>query len=300
MADMINVATATVEIVPTMKGAQSTITNEMTGAGGAAGVAGGKALGSSMLSSMGNTMTKAGSSMTKNFTVPIAAVGVASVAAWKEVDAGLDTIVEKTGASGTALDDMGDTLKNITSTIPTDFATAGAAIGEVNTRFGLTGQELEDLSGQFIKFSKINNQDVSTSVDSVSKMLAAFGMDASEAGSMLDALNVVGQQTGVDVGTLAQQLSSNAASFREMGLSADEAAAFLGAVDMAGLDSTQMITGLRTAMKEASSEGKTLDEALSDFTTTMNGNASESDKLAAAYELFGSRAGASIYNAVQN
>ncbi|HAC61525.1 MAG TPA: hypothetical protein DCF66_05110, partial [Lachnospiraceae bacterium] len=262
MADMINVATATVEIVPTMKGAQSTITNELSGAGSAAGAVGGKAIGSSMLTSMGSTMTKLGGSMTKTFTVPMAALGAASVAAWKEVDEGLDTIVEKTGASGAALDDMGNTLKNITSTIPTDFATAGAAIGEVNTRFGLTGQELEELSGQFIKFSKLNNQDVSTSVDSVSKVLAAFGLEASDAGSMLDALNVVGQQTGVDVGTLSQQLSANAASFREMGMSADEAAAFMGAVDMAGLDSTQMITGLRTAMKQAAGDGQTLDEAL--------------------------------------
>ncbi len=300
MAGMIEVAQATVTIIPTMQGAQQTITNEMTGAAGTAGTAAGKVAGSNMASSIGSTMSSAGSALTKGITVPLAAVGVAAVAAWREVDTGLDTIVQKTGASGDALESMSDILDNITATIPTDFATAGAAIGEVNTRFGLTGQELETLSGQFIKFAELNNQDVSTSVDNVSRVLAAFGMDASEASTMLDALNTVGQQTGVDVGNLAQLMSANAASFSEMGLGAEEAASFLGAVDMAGLDASQMVVGLRTAMKNAANDGTTLDAVIAQFTETMNSNASESDKLAAAYELFGSRAGASIYNAVSN
>lgn len=300
MPGMIEVAQATVTIIPTMQGAQQTITKEMTGAGEAAGTAAGKVAGNSMASSFGSTMSKAGGSLTKGVTLPLAAVGAASVAAWKEVDAGLDTIIQKTGTSGEALESMGDILNNITATIPTDFATAGAAIGEVNTRFGVTGQELETLSGQFIKFAALNNQDVSSSVDNVSKVLAAFGMEASDAGMMLDALNTVGQQTGVDVGSLAQLLSANASSFREMGLSAEEAASFMGAADMAGIDATQMVMGLRTAMKSAAKDGTSLDTVIAQFSETMASNASESDKLAAAYELFGSRAGASIYNAVKN
>ncbi|MBR2601181.1 MAG: phage tail tape measure protein, partial [Clostridia bacterium] len=79
-----------------------------------------------------------------------------------------------------------------------------AAIGEVNTRFGVTGEALEELSSQFIKFAEINGQDVSGSVDSVSKMMAGFGLEAEDAGRILDALNTVGQQTGVDVGQLLQ------------------------------------------------------------------------------------------------
>ena len=173
MSGMIEVAQATVTIIPTMQGAQQTITKEMTAAGGVAGTEAGKVAGNKMTSSIGSTMSSAGSKLTKGLTIPLAAVGAASVAAWKEVDEGLDTIVQKTGASGTALESMSDILDNITATIPTDFATAGAAIGEVNTRFGLTGQALETLSGQFIKFAKINDQDVSSSVDSVSKVLAA-------------------------------------------------------------------------------------------------------------------------------
>ncbi|MBR2189319.1 MAG: phage tail tape measure protein [Eubacterium sp.] len=297
---MPEVAQATITVTPVLEGAQQSLTEQLTGAADPAGKAAGTAAGQSMGQALGDGMTKAGGALTKGVTAPLTAIGTAAVASWKEVDNGLDTIVQKTGASGDALDSMQGILNNIATSIPTDFETAGSAIGEVNTRFGLTGKALEKLSGHFIKFAALNGQDVSNSVDSVSKMMAAFGLEAADAGKMLDALNVVGQQTGVDVGTLADTVASNAKQFREMGLSAEEAASFLGSASMAGLDSSAAMMGLKTAMKEAAGDGKTLGEVLAEFDETMSSNASESDKLAAAYELFGTRAGGAIENAVAN
>lgn len=297
---MPEVAQATITVTPVMAGAQEKITNDLTQAAGPAGSAAGAAAGSKMSESMGKSMSSAGAALTKGVTAPIMGIGAAAVASWKSVDEGLDTIVQKTGASGSALEEMEGILRDITTTIPTDFATAGAAIGEVNTRFGLTGKGLEDLSGQFVKFAQLNNQDVSGSVDSVSKMMAGFGLSADQAGKMLDALNTVGQQTGVDVGTLADQVASNAKQFQEMGLSAEEAASFLGSASMAGLDTSTAMMGLKTAMKNATEDGIGLDEALKNFDKTMQGNGSQSEKLTAAYELFGSRAGGAIANAVEN
>ena len=297
---MPDVAQATISITPVLEGAQQSITEQMTQVASSAGAEAGTAAGKSMGETIGSGMSAAGGALTKSVTAPIVAIGTAAVASWKEVDTGLDIIVQKTGATGESLTGMQDILNNITTSMPTDFATAGSAIGEVNTRFGLTGEALEALSTQFIKFADLNGQDVSSSVDSVSKMLATFGLSADDAGRMLDALNVVGQQTGVDVGTLSETVAANAKQFQEMGLSAEEAAAFIGATSMAGLDSNTAMMGMKTAMKNATEEGKSLDEVLADFETTMGSNATESDKLAAAYELFGTRAGAAIENAVSN
>lgn len=298
MADHIEVAQAYVTIIPSMQGAQKTISDELGAPAESAGKDAGKKIGKSMASSIGDSLSKAGDSLTKGVTVPIVAAGTAAVAAWKQVDEGLDTIAIKTGATGESLDDMGKIMERIATDIPVGFNDAGSAVGEVNTRFGVTGEALENLSKQFLMFAKLNGTDVSSSVDSVSKALSAFGMDGDEAGDMLDALNVVGQQTGVSVDTLAQQLSQNAAQFQQMGLSAFDAANMLGKADMAGLDASTMMMGLKTAMKTASKDGKSLDQAIAGFTATMKGNDSEADKLAAAYELFGSKAGGAIYNAV--
>ena len=300
MAEGAEVARAVVTLIPSMKGSQEAITKELTGVSTTAGKTAGNAVGNSMVSSISSTMSSAGKSLTKGVTVPLAAIGTASIMAFNEVDNGLDIIATKTGASGDALEEMGGIMEDLASNIPTSFEEAGSAIGEVNTRFKLTGKDLEDLSGKFIKFAKLNDTDVSSSVDNVSKVISAFGMDASEAGNVLDALNKVGQDTGVDMDTLSTTLSQNAAQLQEMGLSAYEAAGFLGSCDMAGLEISTTMMGLKTAMKNATKDGKDLDTFLGEFTATMNSNASESDKLAAAYETFGTRAGGAIYNAVKN
>ena len=249
---------------------------------------------------VGGKISDVGEGLTKGITVPVAAVGAASVAAWKEVDEALDTVTEKTGASGAALEDMQNRAKSIAETIPTDFQTAGDAIGEVNTRFGLTGDALEDLSTKFVEFATLNSTDVSTSVDNVSSVLNAFGQSSDDAGNLLDALNQVGQATGVSMDTLSQDLAKNAGQFQAMGLSAEQAAGFMGAVEMSGLDTSTMLTGLTKAQKVATKNGQSLSDALKDFSKTMSSNQSDTEKLQAAYDLFGSRAGGAIYNAVQS
>lgn len=248
---------------------------------------------------VGDKITGVGEGLSTHVTAPIAAVGAASLAAFNEVDAGADIVKTKTGAVGQALKDMQDQANDIATSIPTDFETAGSAIGEVNTRFGLTGDALKDLSQQFVEFASVNDTDVSTSIDNVSSVLNAFGMDASQAGGMLDVLNSVGQATGLSMDTLSTDLSQNAAQLKSMGLNATQSAQFLGNVEMSGLDVSTAMAGMKKAMKNAAADGKTLDQALSEFSDTMHSNKSDTEKLQAAYDLFGSKAGASIYNAMQ-
>lgn len=283
---MADLGTAYVQIIPSTEGIEEGLTSSLTAAGSSAGEKAGGAFGSSF-----KTGAKA---------LAGAAVTAGVVKSWKTVDAAMDTVATKTGATGETLEALEDTVKDIASSMPVAFSDAADAVGEVNTRFGLTGDDLKKLSKQFVMFANINGTDVSDSVDSVSKMIKAFGLEAEDATDVLDALNAVGQQTGVDVGTLADQVAANAAQFAEMGLSAADAAHFLGQADMAGLDSSAMLMGLKTAMKNATDEGITMSEELSGFVDIMNSNASESEKLAAAYETFGNRAGAAIYNAVSN
>lgn len=203
----------------------------------------------SKLQEVGGKISDVGTSLSTHVTAPIVAIGAASIAAFNEVDAGLDIVAQKTGATGDELEDMCQIVKDLATEIPTDFETAGAAVGEVNTRFGLTGQALDDLSAKFIKFAQLNDTDVSTSIDNVSSVMNAFGMDASEADNLLDALNATGQATGIDMDTLANALSSNAAQLKEMGLTAQQAAGFMGMVEMSGLDTSAAMMGLKTAIR---------------------------------------------------
>ena len=101
----------------------------------------------------GAKMQAVGQGMTKYVTGPIVAGAAASVAAFNEVKNGLNIVTQKTGATGAELKEMQDSARNLAKTIPTDFETAGTAIGEVATRFDVAGKELEDLSGQYVKLA---------------------------------------------------------------------------------------------------------------------------------------------------
>ena len=233
---------------------------------------------STQLAEWGQKLEGAGTALTKGVTAPVVAMAAASTAAWKEVDEAMDTIATKTGASGDELTGLQNVAKGIAETVPTDFQTAADAVGEVHTRFGLTGG----------------------AVDSASSVLNAFGQDASGAGNLLDALTHTSQQTGLSVDTLASSLQKNAAAFQEMGLTAEESAGLMGQIEMSGMDTSTAMAGLQKAMANATSKGKTMDQALGDFSKTMSGNGSDTDKLRAAYDLFGKKAGAAFYNAAKN
>ena len=299
MAGKIELAKAYVTIVPSMQGSQAAISKEMGAAAGVAGTEAGKTAGANMASSMGASLSSTGKSLTKSVTLPLVAVGAAATKAWKEVDEGLDVIASKTGASGDALEAMGDVLRDITADIPTDFATAGDAIGEVNTRFHATGQELETLSTQFIKFARINNTDVSNSIDTVQKALSAFGKDASEAPALLDALTYASQATGASVDTLAAGLVQNGTAFQELGLDVYQATQFMGELETSGANSETVMQGLRKALKNAAKDGVPLNQALSDLQNAILNGTDSMDGLTAAYDIFG-RSGDQIYGAVKN
>ena len=295
----IEVAQATITVTPVLEGAQQSLTQQMTAAAGPAGASAGKAAGTNVAKSMGKSMTGAGKTMSKAVTAPIVGIGVAATAAWKEVDAGLDIIVEKTGATGKRLSGMETILKNIATTIPTDFNTAAEAIGEVNTRFGITGAELEKLSTQFVKFAKINGVDVSSSVDTVQKALSAFGLGASDAEGLLDTLTATGQKTGASVETLSKGLVQNGTAFQEMGLSADQAVVMMGQLETSGANSETVMQGLRKALKNAAKDGVPLDQALGQLQDSIMNGTNGMNGLTAAYELFG-KSGDQIYGAIKN
>lgn len=248
---------------------------------------------------VGSKVKGVGDSLTTHVTAPIVALGGASLAAFNEVDKGYDIVIQKTGAVGASAQGMYDIVDQLATSIPTDFETAGNAVGEVNTRFGLTGDALYDLSEQFIQFAKLNNTDVTSSIDSVQKALSAYGLDADHADTLLNRLNKTGQETGVSVDTLTSGLIQNGTAFQEMGLNIYQSTALMGQLEKSGANSETVMQGLRKALKSAAKDGKPLNQALDELQSAIENDEDGMKGLNAAYELFG-KSGDQIYGAVKN
>lgn len=254
---------------------------------------------SKSLQEAGGKISDAGASLTKNVTTPILAVGAAATASFETIDKGMDIIVSKTGATGEQLEELQNIAKSVYGQMPSSIEDVGSAVGEVNTRFMYTGDLLEETSIQFLKFAKLNNTDVSSSIDNVQKAMDAWSIGADGLNNLLDVLNWEGQRTGVSMETLTSGLVNNAPLFKELNLSVDQAADLLATFEVSGFDSSTMLNGLSKAMKNGANEGLSLQESLDKVQEQMLNASTDAEGLSIAYELFG-KSGDKVYQAVKD
>ena len=285
MAEGIELATAYVRIVPTTEDISGNLKTALEDPSEESGKNAGKKAGSGFSDSFGKNVTKFGDEFSKKVSVPITAGITAAMASWSKVDNGLDIVVQKTGASGEALEKMQQTVKDLATTMPVSFADAGTAVGEINTRFGATGDQLEEMSQQFLKFAQINNVDVNSSIDNVQKAMSAY-----DAGAMLDTLNKVGQDTGISMDTLEQLMVQNSTALQSMGLNASDSAVLLGQLEKSGADVQTVMMGLTRVQASAMQDGVSMQE---EFQKAVG---SSDDAVA----IFGTRAGAKLYELFNN
>lgn len=224
--------------------------------------------------------------------------GKQSLEAFNEVDEGMDIIVTKTGASGQALEEMTTIAKNLATEIPTDFNTAGSAVGELNTQFGLTGDSLKSASSYLIQFASINGSDVTSSAISAKKAIEAYGLQATDLSSVLDSVTFTSQATGVGVQDLMDKVVSGAPQIKALGLSFDEGVALMGKFEKAGVDSSASLSSLSKASVKYAASGKTLQQGLSETIEKIKNSTSETEKLTLASDIFGTKGAPRMVDAI--
>lgn len=207
----------------------------------------------------------------------------------KELDEGYDIIITKTGATGDALDELNDVADNIFGDLPTDMATVGVAVGEVNTRFGQTGDILEETSKQFIEFAEINGTDLNSSIDTVDRIIKQFGLDASDAGNILGIMTKRGQETGVIVTDLMNAIDSNSATLKELNLGVEESVNLMAMFESNGVDASTAMRALKTAVNNYAAEGLTAREGLDKTIESIKNATTNTEALAIAQETFGTK-----------
>lgn len=223
----------------------------------------------------------------------------AAVDAWDEFDNGRDTLLKLTGAHGQVADNLMDVYSKVSKKIVADSDTIGSAVGELNTRFGVMGYDLEYLSDRYLKFAEVTGSDVVGAIDDTQKALSAYGKGAQDADSFLDSLLATSQATGVAIPKLTNGIVSNATAFQEMGLSLDQAVSFMGQLEKSGVNSETVLNGMRKALKNSAADGMSLNESLIQLQDAIEGNSEGVDGLNAAYELFG-KSGDQIFGAIAN
>lgn len=210
-------------------------------------------------------------------------------------------IVKATGSTGAALDDFSNSMMNVYAKSKTgSLNDAAGAIGEINTRMHLTGDEIENMAGKFLDFSEATGGNVVNSVKQVTQIMNKWNIAGEDTELLLDKLTYEAQVSGASVSNLSSQLINGAATYQNMGLSIDNAISMLGDFELAGINSSSAMMGLRQAVTKASKAGEDANAYLIRNVRKIAELEDATEATALATEMFGSRAGQELALAIRS
>lgn len=313
MADGPKLATAYYELIAAAPGAERQISDIILPAAMGAGREGGKAAGEAIGEGGADGGTKFGSLFGEklqgaiNPTLIAAALGAAAVGVGKalfdigsEFDSMSDTIRAGTGATGEALEGLEASAKKVATTVPTSFEQAGTTVADLNTRLGLTGDELETVAEQVIAAGDLFGEKLD--INKLSSALSAFAIPASETSEVMDELFRVSQATGVSINTLADSSAKAAPTLGNMGFDIEDVASMVGLLDKAGLNSTATIAAMGKGMVTLAKDGEAPKDAFTRVVGEIDNLVKSGDQAAALTEagkIFGTKGAPQFLDALQ-
>jgi murein DD-endopeptidase MepM/ murein hydrolase activator NlpD len=217
----------------------------------------------------------------------------------KTFDEVSDTIRVGTGATGKALDGLNASARKVGTQVPANFKDVGTALADVNTRLGLTGKPLEDMTGQFLELSRITGTDVAGNIADVSRVFGDWGVATKDQSGAMDYLFKVSQSTGMGIDELSQQVVTFGAPLRQLGFDFETSAAMLGKWEKEGVNANAVLAGMKIGLGKFSKDGKDAAQGMADVTAAIKGAGSAGEANQIAIETFGQRAGPDMAAAVR-
>lgn len=240
-----------------------------------------------------------GSSLTNTVTPAALAVGGVMFKAGNDWKEGTNAIIVGTGASEDALKDMQGTMKSLAGQVPQNMGDIGLAIAEVNTRLGLTGKPLEDMSKKMLDFSRITGTDVTQNIANMTRVFGDWDVAAKDHSKTLDMIFGASQATGIGVDELSQKMVEFGAPLRSMGFSIEDTTALLANWEKEGVNTERILGSLSIAANNFAKEGVPMEEGLKRTIEQIKAAKDPSEALAIAQGVVGARAANDFQAAVR-
>lgn len=223
-----------------------------------------------------------------------AAVAVAGVALYKLGSSFHDAYKEirvGTGATGEALDSLKESFRTVLGQTPASMDQVGSVIADLNTKLGLTGPNLENLSLQLLRLTRITGTDLAGNVEAVTTVFKNFGVSASDQKGKLDLLFRASQSSGVSVASLAQQMAGAGTVMRAVGFDFERSAALVAMLAKGGLEVRDVIPAMTRSLATAGREGKDASQLFGETFEQIRAARDPIEATGIALEVFGARGG---------
>lgn len=284
---MANVGFATMQVIPSMRGVGAAMQSQMASPATAAGASAGTVFGRGFGGVLGPALIAGGA---------VVAVGGVLAAVGSSFDEAFDNIRTKTGATGEALEGLKDTFRGVVADVPNDFNEVSDAVAELHQRLDITGKPLEELSEQVLHLSNLTGEDLNGVIDDSTRLFGDWGVATEDQSETLDKLFRASQASGTSVSELAQQVVQFGSPLRQLGFSLDESLALFANFEQAGVNTSTAMSGMRQAVAKFAARGL---EPMEGFAWVMGEVEKGTFSLDEAMSVFGARAGADMFAALQ-
>jgi len=292
----VELGTGYVSVVPSAQGFGGALSGILGSELGGVGEQAGQQVGGGLLSGFGGAM--AGIAAVGGAAA--VGLGVAAFQIGSSFDDAFDTIRVGTGATGEELGGLEDAFRGIVHDVPTDFGSAADAVALLNQRLHLTGQPLQDLSGQFLNLSRITGTDLNTNLETGTRLFGDWGIAAEDQAGTLDELFRAGQASGVAFDQLAGSLVQSGAPLRNLGFSLEESTALLAQFEARGVNADAVLGGMRQSVGRLARAGEDVPTTFRRVVSEIEAMGPGTEATSAAIELFGARAGPDLADAITN
>lgn len=292
-----SVGFATLQIIPSMQGVDAAISKSLAGSNAAA--AAGASLGKDVEKGLGakSVGQKAGKGLAVGLGAGIAA-GVGAFALGDTFDKAFDQIRVGTGATGAALEGLEEDFRQVFQAVPTDANGAATAVADLNTRLGLTGKPLQDLSAQFIDLSRITGTDLASNIHGLTRVFGDWEIGTDGQAAALDKVFRAAQASGIGLDQLQSSVVQFGAPLRNLGFGFEESLSLLAQFDKAGVNTETAFSGLRRGVANLAKDGEAVPETFRRVVDEITALGPGAEATAKSIELFGTRAGPDLADAI--
>lgn len=258
------------------------------------------------LENVGGKMTAVGSSLTRNVTAPIVALGAAAIKTTADFDEQMSKVSAISGATGKDFDDLRAKAREMGAKTKFSATEAGQAFEYMAMAGWKTGDMLDGIEG-IMNLAAASGEDLATTSDIVTDALTAFGLSAKDSGHFADVLAAASSNANTNVSMLGESFKYAAPVAGALGINAEDTSVALGLMANAGIKASQAGTSLRTGLTNLAKPTKQMqtymdkynialvenDDGSINLRDTMidlrekMGGLSESEQAAAASAIFG-------------
>lgn len=232
------------------------------------------------------------------------AVGAAVGGIAKDLGASFDDAADAirigTGATGDALDGLLDDFDAVYKSVPTTMEDASKAIADYNTRLGLTGPQLQEISKQAIQVSDMLGDDLGSVIEESSQAFQQWNIDADDMGGAMDYIFKVSQSTGMGFTDLMADMQKFGPQLQEMGYSFETASALMGQLDKAGVNTDEVLGAMKKSVATLAKEGISASDGLAMYYEKIKNAGTAAEAASIASEIFGTRAGSTMAAAIRD